>query len=140
MKTLKPLTVLTVTLSALTILFFGTLITTQSSCTKTPTVSAPVVAMQSVDEASKVVNKLVASINEKISPQKVVLKSDIPRIAKLIPYLIEGVGYTKSEYLFKHWVCENYHFHTAIKITPKNMSKPEVFEIDGKYAYSDNDV
>ena len=131
MKILKPLLLV---LSVITILFSTTMMimTTPSSCTKTPTAA--------VAAEKEKINALVANINEKIPADKVVLKSDIDRIAKLIPYLIESAGYNKSQYTFEWEVCPYNHFHTKIVITSRYLNETEVFEIEGKYQYSDNNV
>ena len=113
-----------------------------SSCTKTPEVAAPVVVSlaDSIAAEKEIIAKLVANINEKVPPHKIVLKSDIDRIAKLMRYLIESAGYDDFEYTFDWKVCKNNHFHTAIVITPKYLNESQIFEIAGRYTYSKNDI
>ena len=115
---------------------------TQSSCITTPKVSTPVVKLDNkvgrAFEKETIIN-LVITINEKIPPETVVLKSDINRVVKLIQDLIEDAGYNKTEYTFKWWICDENNFCTYIEITPKYWTET-IFKFDGIYQYNDNDV
>ena len=139
MKILKPLLLV---LSTLIILFCGTMMLTQSSCITTPKVSTPVVKLDNkvgrAFEKETIIN-LVITINEKIPPETVVLKSDINRVVKLIQDLIEDAGYNKTEYTFKWWICDENNFRIYVEITPKYWTET-IFKFDGIYQYNDNDV
>ena len=110
-----------------------------SSRITTPEVSSVVIAENTAAQAAEKAEilKLIAKINEMIPPESTVLKSDILRIVKLIPYLIESANYNTGEYSFMCWVCTNYRFHILARIQLKTSPKT-IIRIEGQYKYNNN--
>ena len=141
MKILKPLLLV---LSAITIIFSTTFLTT-TSCTATPAaasvltidVDTDVVAKQRLEKQTMMA--LTIKFNRLIPKGTVVTKSDIPRVTDLLKYIIESAGYSKSEYILRTWVCPQNHFHTDIKIKLKHWDNLWA-KFDGIYAYNNNEI